>query len=216
MGTTAPGASPDLNVGLAGALERTGAADLLDMLGEISLSDRRHCERVGQMTMFVAAQAGCQPDTAIRAGFAGSMHDVGKVDPSVQELITSAAPLTAVERIQVNYRHTSYGALLISAIGFEGEDGESVREAVKAARYHHHPARDLITLPEPTPITRMVQVADRFDAMQDGSRPYRDEPMTALRAAALIEEDLRGAGAWDRVTGTTLELLHVNNGNWHS
>jgi response regulator RpfG family c-di-GMP phosphodiesterase len=142
----------------------------------------------------------------IMAGFDGVLHDVGKVDVSIRDMIRAPRALFPWEKLTIARRHTALGASLISALNVEREDEALPREASVAAFFHHHPPEQLAGL---YPVgVRIVQIADQFDAMQDSGRPYLTEGVfTADEAAAEIRNDLEAADVYDALASTALDSL---------
>lgn len=202
--------APEFQAELQGALERTGGVRLLDSLGEVSVSDREHCERSGDITMHVVAEMGGHQDRIVEAGYAASLHDVGKVDPKVQELITLARDLEPQEKEKIRQRHTTLGASMIRALEVDAEDVDLRDTASSVALYHHHTPRDflsLVAVPRVNTI-RMIQIIEQFDAMQDDTRPYHfPEPLSSDEALAAIEALLKERNAHDNLAVNTLNIL---------
>lgn len=199
----------ELRAELDERLERTGGMDLLALLGEVSPTDRAHCERVGQTAMALVSKIYNQKILALQAGFAGSLHDVGKINPRVQAIVAPAKPLTPEQRAEVRDIHTRLGTSLIRRLEPAPEDVGLVNEAVIAAYYHHFSPRELIDLPDPTDVTRIVQIADQFDAMQDSARTYHyGRAMSPKEAAVSIRYNLNRANAMDGLS--RLVLAHID------
>jgi HD-GYP domain-containing protein (c-di-GMP phosphodiesterase class II) len=155
--------------------------------------------------MHAMAQLGANDDEIIMAGFAGKLHDVGKVDTAIRHMIRAPRKLFPEEQLEIARRHTALGASLISALNVTEEDGPLRREASMAAFFHHHPPGQLASLDPASRVVRVVQIADRFDAMQDLERPYHAEGvLTAEAAAAEIREDLEAAGVYDSLADVAL------------
>jgi response regulator RpfG family c-di-GMP phosphodiesterase len=202
-------AAPELRATLAGALERTGAEDLLAELGAVSPSDREHGERVGQTAMGLTMNMYGQGAMALTAGFAGTLHDVGKVDAEVQSMISPAGRLTPEEKDRVNRIHTTLGASMILHLESQEQDADLIEEAATAALYHHLSPRELADRPETTVVTRLVQIADYFDAMQDTGRAYHyGKAMSQREAIESIRYKLNRDGAMDNVA--RLAMAHMD------
>ncbi len=202
---------PELRAELALALERTGGADLLDELSAVSQSDREHCERVGQTAMGLIAHMYGQDGLAIAAGFAGTLHDVGKIDAEVQAIISPAERLTHEEKDRVNQIHTTLGASMILRLRPQEQDAGLIDAAAKAALYHHLSPRELANHPESTAVTRVVQIADYFDAMQDTGRAYHyGRTMSSREAIESIRFKLNRDGAMDSVTRLALANMDAH------
>lgn len=201
--------TPGLAAELAGALERTGGTDLLDELGAVSQSDRAHCERVGQTAMGLIMHMYGQDGLAVTAGVAGALHDVGKTDAEVQAVIAPARRLTPEEKDKINQIHTTLGASMILRLEPVEQDAGLIDEAASAALYHHLSPRELADRPESTVVTRVVQIADYFDAMQDIGRAYHyGRAMSSREAIESIRFKLNRDGAMDGVT--RLAMAHMD------
>ncbi|HEX5797204.1 MAG TPA: HD domain-containing protein [Candidatus Saccharimonadales bacterium] len=195
-----------LNPELQDVLQRTTAIDLLDRLGEVSPASREHCERVGQLSLLVTTEMSEVNELA--AGFAGSLHDVGKADSRLKGVVASDRELDDEEIAEVNKFHTEAGAAWIRSLRVDGKDESLRQEAVIAAQYHHTDPGLLITLNGPTVITRIIQIIDKFDAMQDESRVYRRAgAMSAAQAIVTISTQLKSSGAFDDVSRFVVNTL---------
>lgn len=195
------------------ALERTGGAALLDRLAGVSKTDEQHCERVGHLTFHAILMMSGDEDLARRGGFAGALHDVGKANPFVQRFITMPRKLSEAEKAAVNRTHTRFGASLIQGLSVERRDEGMKAEAVMAAFYHHSSPRMLqdigISTNGLTPLIRVVQVADQFDALQDGARAYHgDTPLSKAEATDVISSSFEAVGAFDSVAAFALDVLN--------
>ncbi len=190
------------------ALERTGGIMLLENLAAVYESERNHSSRVGEMSMHVMAQLGADDREIITAGSAGKLHDVGKVDDKIRHMIRAPRKLFPREQLEIAKRHTALGASLISALNVSEEDRPLRWEASMAAFFHHHPPEHLAILRPASRVVRVVQIADRFDAMQDLERPYHTEGvLTAEEAAAEIRRDFDAANVFDSLADVALNGL---------
>ncbi len=187
-------------------LERTGGAVLLDKLDEVSKSDREHSERVGWYAMHVVQAEGGSRKSIISAGVDGSLHDIGKMHPEVQRIISLPRDLTPEERAESNRLHTQLGASMIRALDVDEDERWIIEEAASVAFYHHHTPRQLARLIIPTSMIRRIQIVDRFDALQDEGRPYRTG-VSSEAALRDIEALLRDQHAFDGLAASTLEKL---------
>lgn len=203
--------TPELRTALAGALERTGAANLLDELGAVSQSDMEHCERVGQTAMSLVMHMYGRDGLAVTAGFAGTLHDVGKTDAEVQAIISPARRLTPEEKDRINRIHTTLGASMILGLETQEQDAGLINAAAAAALYHHLSPRELADQPEATVVSRVVQIADYFDAMQDVGRAYHyGKAMSSREAIESIRFKLNREGALDSVTRVALAHMDAH------
>jgi putative nucleotidyltransferase with HDIG domain len=127
-----------------------------------------HCSRVSACSVRLAEELRLDDEKIEEARIAGLLHDVGKVDVSV-ELLRKAAALSDEEQARVS-EHTTRGAAIVKPVG-----GMMCRiaEAIEA----HHEKFDGTGLRalkgEAIPLlARIVAVADAFDALVS-DRPYR-------------------------------------------
>ncbi|HEX5798058.1 MAG TPA: HD domain-containing protein [Candidatus Saccharimonadales bacterium] len=203
---------PEYREELQGRLERTGGAVLLDSLGEALPYEKEHCGRVGELAMHVVEETGGRPERILEAGFAGSLHDVGKIDPRVRFLVALVRDLRPEESQEVNTIHTTLGAAKIKGLEVDEEDNNLIEAAVRAAYFHHHKPRDFLNLsgvPDVSMI-RVIQIVDKFDAMQDGDRPYhRGNPLSPEEALSDIEALLRDQMAFDNLAESTVGVLRA-------
>ncbi len=120
-------------------------------------------------------------------GMAALLHDLGKM-LIPQEILSKAGPLTPEEQ-EVIKRHTLYGARLLRGLP------DLARLAMVVA-FEHHAGYDLSGYPRvtakkaPHVLTRIVQLADFFDAATSSRRTFRS-PMLPVEAIAYI---IDGAG----------------------
>jgi HD-GYP domain-containing protein (c-di-GMP phosphodiesterase class II) len=204
--------APEYEAELQGALERTGGIELLGSLGEALPYEREHCKRVGSLAMHVVSESGGRPEEVIEAGSAGMLHDIGKIDPRVQALISLDCDLSPEEKEQVNQIHTTLGASMISRLQVSEEDEGLIKVAGLVALYHHHEPRDLLDLADVPSVSmiRRIQIIDKFDAMQDIGRPYhKGNPLTPEEALSDIELLLRSQMAFDNLAHTTMQRLRT-------
>lgn len=151
---------------------------LLDLLRHDQYATA-HAANVAVLVMGLAEYLGHAPREARLLGVAGLLHDIGMLRVPT-DLLQKPGPLTAEERA-VMEGHTTEGARLL----LEGHHGVELAAVVAA---EHHLAPDGSGYPalafprEPHPASRMVRVADMYDALCS-RRPWRDahDPETALR-----------------------------------
>jgi len=190
------------------ALERTGGIDLLDRLGEVYPSERRHSERVADTSMRAMLNLGGSAEDIVLAGYAGSLHDAGKVDEEIQELLKAPRKLTVPEMIKVRERHTALGASLINALKVSEQDALLRKEAAFTAFFHHHPAEELQKLAVALPVVRIVRIVDQSDAIQDVDRPYHaGNVLSVEETVAHIRDGLVECGAYDQLAGVVLDTV---------
>ncbi len=163
---------------------------LLHLLADLTDSREHavygHSWRVGAYSRALAVALDLDGEAADRVGYAGLLHDVGKI--GVRDgLLNKPGPLDAEERSQM-MGHAAAGARIVLRAG-------PLRALAPIIRHHHewwsgdgYPeglARDAIPLG-----ARILAVADAFDTMTT-DRPYR--PRRTPEAA--MAELRRGAGA---------------------
>jgi HD-GYP domain-containing protein (c-di-GMP phosphodiesterase class II) len=204
--------APEPKVELQGVLERTGAAVLLDGLGEALPYEREHSERVGVLAMHVVEETEGRPEKILEAGISGSLHDTGKVVPRVRTLVALERKLTLEEKEEVNQIHTTLGASMILGLKVAEEDQELIDAAESVARHHHRKPRDLLNLSGVPNINmiRRIQIIDKFDAMQDEKRPYHaGSALSPDEALSNVEALLRDQMAFDNLASSTLSILRA-------
>jgi putative two-component system response regulator len=150
-----------------------------------------HCERLAQMSARLGDRLGI-PEEQIKAlGWAGIVHDVGKVAVP-DSILLKPGPLTPDE-ISVMRKHSEVGERICAPL-------KSFRWVLPIIR-HHHEKRDGSGYPdglsgEEIPLTaRIVQLADVYDALTT-DRPYRTAVHSEVALSMMDEEALRGW--WDR------------------
>ncbi|MEK7381863.1 MAG: HD domain-containing phosphohydrolase, partial [Elusimicrobiota bacterium] len=145
-----------------------------------------HMVRVGLMSGLVALRMGFSLTAAQEVERAARMHDVGKLDGSIQKLVVKQSPLTPGERFVVQ-RHPDRGALLIT--DSSGERSAELRHARRTALFHHE-AWNGQGYPNGLHGTqipmeaRITTVADVYDALME-NRPYR-KAMTSQQALDIM------------------------------
>lgn len=147
-----------------------------------------HSVNVGILSLLVGFRLGMDRTLLSALGLAALLHDIGKVRIP-REVLTKPGRLTPEEQ-RVVRRHAVLGAHLLRNLS-----GPS-RLALLAA-FEHHANYDLSGYPaittkrRPHLVSRIVQIADYFDAMTSARRPYR----RALLPSEAIREVARGAGS---------------------
>ncbi len=127
-----------------------------------------HCVRVSAWAVRIAQQLELNESRAEEARIAGLLHDVGKVDVSV-ELLRKAAALSEEEHRQVR-QHAARGAALVKPVGgmltYIADAIECHHERFDGTGYKGLRGQDIPLL------ARIVSVADAFDVLLS-DRPYR-------------------------------------------
>lgn len=142
-----------------------------------------HVWRVSQFAKLLALKAGLSHAEIIQASLAGYLHDLGKVGIPDQVLL-KPGKLTEQE-FKIIQTHPSIGAKLLQS--------HPLCELVYEAVAHHHERLDGKGYPQGlpakalSPLTRIVTLADAFDAMTS-TRPYRAGMPVPKALAHLLEE----------------------------
>jgi HD-GYP domain-containing protein (c-di-GMP phosphodiesterase class II) len=146
---------------------------------------RGHSERVSRGSVLIARQIGMSADRVEAIGYAGMLHDVGKLGVPTT-ILQKAGKLTDEEFAQIQL-HPVRGLEIVREIGFLDE--------ALAGIMHHHEKVDGRGYPlglagdEIPEFARVIGVADAFDSMTS-TRSYRN----ARSAEAAIEELRRCSG----------------------
>lgn len=134
----------------------------------IDADTEAHCVRVSAWAARLAEAMGLDRSSVEEARIAGLLHDVGKVDISV-ELIRKAAALSEEDQVEIQ-THPSHGAALVKPVGGVlakiADAIESHHEKVDGTGYRGLKGEEIPIL------ARIVAVADALDAMVS-DRPYR-------------------------------------------
>jgi putative nucleotidyltransferase with HDIG domain len=146
-----------------------------------------HSVNVCILALVIGSQLNMDRPLLQQLGLAGLLHDIGKVRVP-REIIAKPGTLTSEEE-KIVRRHTLYGAHILRELP------GPARVAMVVA-YEHHANYDLSGYPRittkdvPYLLTRIVWVADCFDAMTSTRRVYRKPK----RPEAALKEILDGAG----------------------
>jgi HD-GYP domain-containing protein (c-di-GMP phosphodiesterase class II) len=141
---------------------------LAKMVETKDLYTRGHSERVSEAVLMLGQVLELEADRLQALGYAGLLHDVGKVGVPLSVLRKSGA-LTDAEMDEIK-RHPTRGVELVGDINFLGEAHRGI--------LHHHERFDgsgypsgltEMDIPE---FARIISVADAFDSMTT-SRSYR-------------------------------------------
>jgi putative nucleotidyltransferase with HDIG domain len=168
------------------------ARDQVALMGVAALRNHdeetcHHSVNVGILSLLIGAQMGLDRAMLSTLGLAALLHDIGKVRIP-REVLTKPGRLTSDEQ-RVVRRHTVLGAHLLRNLS------GPARLAMLAA-FEHHANYDLSGYPAittrrlPHLVSRIVQIADYFDAMTSARRPYR----RALLPSEAMREIARGIG----------------------
>jgi putative nucleotidyltransferase with HDIG domain len=145
-----------------------------------------HSVNVAVLSLLCGTELKLSRPLAMTLGLAALLHDIGKVRIA-RDLLIKTEPLTADESETVR-RHTLYGAHLLRNL-------PGLSRLAMVVAFEHHANFNLSGYPriavKPAPhlLTRIISVADFFDAATASTRPSR--PMLPAEAVTFI---LRRAG----------------------
>lgn len=165
------------------------ARDKLALMAMTALKDHdeetcHHSVHVTILSLMIGAQLGLDRAALSTLGLAALFHDIGKVRID-RALLAKPDEFTPDER-DIMRRHTLYGAHLLRELP------DQLRLAMVVA-FEHHTNYDLSGYPAisaktaPHLLSRVVQVADFFDAATSSRRAYR-RPMLPGDAVRFILE----------------------------
>jgi putative nucleotidyltransferase with HDIG domain len=175
---------------LAAANDRLEGAGLSFATALVAALDARdqytagHSACVAVYAKDIAARLGLSEEEQHTAHLAGLVHDIGKVGLPAG-LLEKPGPLTLEER-RIMEEHSTIGERILSNVDGYAEIAKIVR--------HHHERIDGQGYPDRIPaqdaplISRIIAVADAYDAMTSG-RPYRDampSRVARMRLAAAV------------------------------
>jgi hypothetical protein len=161
---------------------------------------RGHSERVRRGALMIARGLGMQDDRAKALGYAGIMHDVGKLGLPTR-LLQKSGPLTPDEYSTVQL-HPVRGLEIVREIAFLHE--------AQAGILHHHERLDGTGYPmglrgtDIPEFARIIAVADAFDSMTS-TRSYR-QARTVEEAGAELQ-DCSGSHFDPRFVGVFLAAV---------
>jgi putative nucleotidyltransferase with HDIG domain len=169
-------------------LEEAGLSFASALVAALDARDKYtagHSAAVAVYAKDIAARLGLSEEDQHVAHLAGLVHDVGKVGLPAG-LLEKPGPLTLEER-RIMEEHSIIGERILSNV-----DGYT--EIAKIVRHHHervdgHGYPDALTIGEVPLISRIIAVADAYNAMTSG-RPYRDampSSVARLRLAQAVE-----------------------------
>ncbi|MEU8267652.1 HD-GYP domain-containing protein [Sphaerisporangium sp. NPDC049002] len=159
---------------------------------------RGHCTRVSSASTMIAEEIGMGPERMRAIGYAGMLHDVGKLGVPTK-VLQKEGRLTEEEYAAIQL-HPMRGLEIVRGIDFLDE--------AFAGIMHHHERQDGGGYPmglagaEIPEFARIIAVADAFDSMTS-DRAYRkakslDEAMAELRKGAGTQFDPVMVGAFIR------------------
>jgi putative nucleotidyltransferase with HDIG domain len=155
-----------------GRLEGAGFSFATALVAALDARDQYtagHSACVAVYAKDIAQRLGLSEEEQHVAHLAGLVHDIGKVGLPAG-LLEKPGPLTLEER-RIMEEHSTIGERILSNV-----DGYT--EIARIVRHHHervdgHGYPDGLTISEVPLISRIIAVADAYDAMTSG-RPYRD------------------------------------------
>jgi putative nucleotidyltransferase with HDIG domain len=161
---------------------------------------RGHSDRVSYYASKIGKRMGLPQDELEKLRIAGVFHDIGKIG-TADDILLKSQTLSSDEYEEVK-RHPIKGAMILSAVSMFADIVPIVR--------HHHEHMDGRGYPDGLkgdqidPLSRIISVADAFDAMMS-DRHYRRHLSLDETRRQLIQ----GAGTqFDaRVVGVMLEAL---------
>jgi hypothetical protein len=169
--------------------QRAHSATLAALCQAVETKDfytRGHSERVSRGSAMIAREIGMRPERVEAVGFAGMLHDVGKLGVPTK-VLQKVGRLTEEEYAAIQL-HPMRGLEIVREIGF-------LNEALTGIM-HHHERMDGRGYPmgfagdEIPQFARVIAVADAFDSMTS-TRSYR----RARRIGDAVSELRRGAGS---------------------
>ncbi len=143
---------------------------------------RTHSKRVSEVASVIGRELNCTEEELNVLGFAGHLHDIGKIGIR-DDILLKPGKLTTEEFEKIK-EHPAIGADIVGQLGLWDREQEIIR--------HHHESFDGSGYPdglkgEQIPhLARMLSVADAFDAMAS-DRAYRKK-MDKSRVVSIIIE----------------------------
>jgi HD-GYP domain-containing protein (c-di-GMP phosphodiesterase class II) len=161
-------------------VEGTDAEDLLALAAARIPDTAAHGERVGRFSVAIARALGIGRQDTATIGLAARFHDIGKLAIPVA-LIEKPGPLTDEEQ-EIMRRHVNIGAELLAQTRTLAPLAPLVlasHERFDGCGYPFGLSGRAIPIG-----SRIIAVADTYDAMTQGRRSYRE---CAARETAIIE-----------------------------
>ena len=190
-------------------LEEAGLSFASALVAALDARDKYtagHSACVAVYAKDIAARLGLSEEEQHVAHLAGLVHDIGKVGLPAG-LLEKPGPLTLEER-RIMEEHPTIGERILSNV-----DGYS--EIAKIVRHHHervdgHGYPDGLTVQDVPLISRILAVADAYDAMTSG-RPYRDAMPTRVARMRLAQAvgtqfDTTVVAAFEAILATADEI----------
>jgi putative nucleotidyltransferase with HDIG domain len=143
-------------------------AILTRFIQTIDADTEAHCVRVSAWGVGIGAELGMDRAIIEKIRIAGLLHDIGKVDVSV-EILRKAAALSGNERESIR-KHAARGAEIVRPVGGLLSD---IADAIEAHHENYDGTGYQGLKGEQIPmVARIIAVADVFDALLS-DRPYR-------------------------------------------
>jgi HD-GYP domain-containing protein (c-di-GMP phosphodiesterase class II) len=178
---------------LTEALARTNGTRLESDLRRASPHTYRHSKRVEILALRMGCAIPHVPgSTVLKLGFSARLHDIGKIDPAILELVESDRILGEAEKQQINEVHTRQGSAMINGL-VAGNEYEALVGTAAYVALHHHDDITALTPPgeprsEEAEINGLIQAVDIFEAVQAVDRPYRQgQPLVDSPEKAALE-----------------------------
>ena len=147
-----------------------------------------HSMGTGALMILVASHLRMSEDQICQAGTAGLLHDIGNFHISA-ELLNKPGTLTP-EEFRVVAQHAMHGYRLLAQADYLPPT--AVRDSIR----HHHERLDGSGYPDHLeegdipPITRMVAIADAYDALTR-NRPFH-KALASPKALAVLRQSAQG------------------------
>ncbi len=165
-------------------VESLGATQYLSYLEEVSPESYRHSLAVGSLVLSACNEYKINSKSAYSAGVAAVLHDIGKAEPNIVDLVNSDQILSDEER-KVVAGHTFHGQVLLCNIFKQAKRAglkDLLIQAEYTAGYHHTPINEVTD-----DITALVTLADRTEATSGVKRSYQKERL-ALKPHELLSK----------------------------
>lgn len=178
------------------------ATPLLSMLGDVTPHSLDHSMRVGSYVNRLCGFLELPEDQTKKLTIGGYLHDVGKMDPKIAELVDKPGSLDSEERRIVG-SHTTVGKDIIHRF-LSGKYPDDLVETCEDLTQHHHDP-----FPGANDPVRLLILSDRYDVITGPRRPYqKDTPprVPQTNSDILFEHEL-ASGVEPKVYGVEIEML---------
>ncbi len=167
--------------------EDSVALPAVAMLKNYDEDTYHHSVNVSILSLLIGSRLRLDRTLLLTVGLAGLLHDIGKTRVP-QEILAKPAKLTP-EELEIVRRHTVFGAHVL-------RDLPGLSRLAMVVAFEHHANYNLSGYPQiatkkiPHLLTRIVQVADVFDAATSSRRAYRRPKLKGEAMKAILD----GAG----------------------